>query len=90
MFPFSFFSSFSIFLLSFLFFFFSYFLFFSPSPKSTHQPAYPITSHLPVTDNGYGQGGGIPDPYQQQQQYGGGYGGPAYGGGYGGQGGGYY
>lgn len=41
-----------------------------------------------LLDNGYGQGGGIPDPYQQQQY--GGYGGPAYGGGYGGQGGGYY
>lgn len=44
-----------------------------------------LTCHA---DNGYGQGGGIPDPYQQQQY--GGYGGPAYGGGYGGQGGGYY
>ena len=51
-----------------------------------------LTSNRPfvsLTGNGYGQGGGIPDPYQQQQ-YGGGYGGPAYGGGYGGQGGGYY
>jgi clathrin heavy chain len=37
--------------------------------------------------NGYGQQqGGIPDPYQQQQQYGA----QAYGGGYGGAGGGYY
>jgi hypothetical protein len=38
--------------------------------------------------NGYGvPGGGIPDPYQQQQlQYGGGYGGASYGG----YGGGYY
>ena len=44
--------------------------------------------------SGYGASGGIPDPYQQQQQQMNGYGAPAYGasygGGYGGGGGGYY
>ena len=65
-----------------------------------HCLTFPLLSHycfqllllllniLLLGANGYGvPGGGIPDPYQQQQlQYGGGYGGASYGG----YGGGYY